>query len=266
MQRSLVRIYAMLLRYFYILRGSWPRVVELVYWPTIQMILWGFIAQYYSLSNASFATQAAGAILGAVMLWDMLFRTQLGVSLSFMEEMWSRNLGHLFVSPLRPFEWCISMITISAFRAIAGMIPAVILAIPFYGYSLFDLGLPLIFFFFNLMFMGWWLGLLITAMLLRAGLGAEGIAWATVFLLAPVSAVFYPVSALPEWLQAISWALPAAHVFEGLRDLVLNGVFEMRHMLFATALNIFYLTVSCFVLFWSFNHSRKVGTLLQAGD
>lgn len=92
------RIAAMVLRYWYLLRGSWPRLLELAYWPTVQMIMWGFISQFMA-TNSTWVAQAAGVLIAAVLLWDVLFRGQLGVSVSFLEEMWSRNLGHLFVSP-----------------------------------------------------------------------------------------------------------------------------------------------------------------------
>lgn len=260
------RISAMVLRYVYILRGSWARIIELMYWPTIQMVLWGFISTYFAGLSDDLTSSLVAAIIGGVLLWDLLFRSQLGVSLSFMEEMWSRNLGHLFVSPLRPAEWCLSMMTVSLLRALIGMTPAVLLAIPFYGFSLFDFGLPLILFFFNLVLMGWWLGLVITAMLLRAGLGAEGLAWATTFLISPVSCVFYPVAVLPGWLQYVAWALPTSHVFEGMRALVFDGQADMGHIAAAFGLNCFYMCMGALALYWSFSHARKVGALLQSGE
>ena len=266
------RIYAVLIRHIYILRGSISRMVEIIYWPSIQMILWGFISKF--LANPGVATGgkpglgavAFGTLLGAVLLWDLLFRTQLGVTLSYLEEVWARNLGHLFVSPLRPWEWWSAMMIFSVLRALAGMIPAALLAIPFYGFSIFDFGLPLIFFFVNIMFMGWWLGFLIMALLLKAGQGAETMAWALTFFLAPFCAVYYPISALPVWLQPISQALPAAHVFEGLRALVLHQQFDKAEMWQAFLLNCGYMALSMFLLQLAFNSARKAGTLLQSGE
>ena len=94
----------MMLRYWYLLRSSWPRLIELVYWPTVQMITWGFL-QLYVMQNAGFFARAGGTFIGAVLLWDILFRGQLGFSISFLEEMWARNIGNLMMSPLRPFEF-----------------------------------------------------------------------------------------------------------------------------------------------------------------
>src|SRR5205807_3942912 len=114
------RVGALILRYLYLLRSSWPRLAELAYWPAMQVIVWGFITQFF-MTNSSWVAQATGVLLGAVLLWDVLFRSQLGVSVSFLEEMWSRNLGHLFVSPLRPYEFLIALATMSFVRTLIGM-------------------------------------------------------------------------------------------------------------------------------------------------
>jgi ABC-2 type transport system permease protein len=266
MRDSLERICAMLLRHAYILRGSTSRLVEIFYWPSVQVVLWGFIGRYFSVSQATPLNVALGIFLGGVILWDFLFRSQIGVSFTYLEEIWSRNIGHLFISPLRPWEWWLSMVLFSACRATMGMIPAALIAIPFYGFSLFDLGLPLLFFFFNLMIMGWWLGLFIMSILIKAGPSAESLAWALTFLLAPVSAVYYPVSLLPQWLQPVSAMLPSSHVFEGLRALVIHQTFDAREMWLALGLNGVYMALALMLLNFSLNNARREGTLLQTGE
>jgi ABC-2 type transport system permease protein len=259
------RVYAMLLRYLYLLRSSWPRALELIYWPTIQMVLWGFMSQFLR-TKSSWVASAFGVLIAAVLLWDVLFRSQLGVTMSFLEEMWARNLGHLFVSPLRPYEWVLSLLAMSAIRVMIGVIPAMLLAIPLYNYSIFTLGLPFIAFFLNLMVMGWALGLMITALILRHGLGAERIAWLAVFVLAPVSAVYYPVSVLPAWLQAVALALPSVHVFEGMRAVMFEHVFRLDHFLAATALNVAYIILAGAAFLFAFRNARRRGALLQVGE
>ncbi|WP_324887850.1 ABC transporter permease [Azospirillum sp.] len=259
------RIGAMVLRYWYLLRGSWPRLLELAYWPTMQMILWGYISQFMA-QNSTWLAQGAGVLVAAVLLWDVLFRGQLGVSVSFLEEMWSRNLGHLFVSPLRPGEWVASLMVMSLIRTLLGVVPAALLAIPFFGYSVFGLGLPLGLFFANLIVLGWALGLFIVALILRYGMGAEGLAWILVFMLAPVSAVYYPIAVLPVWLQWIALALPSAHVFEGLRALVFQGEVLWGHMAWAALLNVVWMAACVAAFFWSFRGARVRGALLQTGE
>ena len=135
------RVGALLLRHLYVLRSSWPRLLELAYWPTVQMILWGFVL--FFLQHSSWVAQAAGVLISAVVLWDILFRSNLGVSVSFMEEMWARNLSSLFVSPMRPHELVVSLAIMSLIRTVISVLPAVLLAPPLFGVSVFALGLPL---------------------------------------------------------------------------------------------------------------------------
>jgi ABC-2 type transport system permease protein len=255
----------MLLRYLYLLRSSWPRALELVYWPAIQMVLWGFTSQFL-MTNSSYVARAGGVLLAAVMLWDVMFRGQLGVSMSCLEELWSRNLGHLFVSPLRPYEWMVALLTMSLVRVAIGVVPAALLAIPLYHYSIFTLGLPLLAFFVLLLLMGWGLGLVIDALLLRHGLGAESLAWLAVFLLAPASAVYYPLSVLPEWLQYFAFFLPSAHVFEGMRAVMFDNVFPLDHFLIAAALDAVYIVLGGIIFLRAFRQARQRGALLQMGE
>src|SRR5579872_2690864 len=158
------RVWAMLLRYLYILRSSWPRTLELLYWPTLQVLIWGFMSQFFA-QNSSYVARAFGVLLGAVMLWDLMFRSQLGLSISFLEEMWSRNLSNLFVTPLRAYEWVVSLLAMSVVRVAIGVVPAALLAIPLYHYSIFAMGLPLVAFVVVLMGMGWALGLAICGLI-----------------------------------------------------------------------------------------------------
>ncbi len=259
------RIGAMVLRYAYILRGSWPRIVELAYWPLMQMVLWGFISKFLA-TNSSWVAQGAGVLIGAVLLWDVLFRAQLGFSISFLEEMWSRNLANLFVSPLRPYEFVAALTLMSLIRTLIGVVPAAFLAILFYGYSVFDLGLPLVAFFFLLLMMGWAMALVITALIMRFGLGAESLAWIAIFALAPLSGVFYPVSILPDWLQAVSWALPSAYVFEGMRAVIFDDTVRFDHLLRALALNIVYIAAGGAYFLHTFHVARRKGLLMGIGE
>jgi ABC-2 type transport system permease protein len=259
------RVHGLVLRYWYLLKGSMPRILELAYWPSIQLVLWGFISQYF-LTQSSVLAGAAGVLISAVLLWDVLFRGQLGFPISFLEELWSRNLGHLFITPLRAYEFITALMVISLIRVLIGVGPAILIAIPLYHFSIFDLGLPLIAFFINLMVFSWAIGLVVTALLLRVGVGAESIAWAMIFLIAPVSAIYYPVSILPEWLQVVAWALPTAHIFEGMRAVLIDGKFDVGLWLNACGLNALYLTLGSVTFLYNFRAARRDGRLLQMGE
>lgn len=262
---SWYRIGAMVLRYVYVLRSSWPRIIELAYWPTVQMILWGFITQFF-VTTSTWLAQASGALLAAVLLWDVLFRGQLGVSVVFFEELYSRNLGHLFASPLRPYELIFALLTISFIRTVIGVGAAACLAIPFYHYSIFSLGLPLLAFFMNLLVLGWSIGLVICALVLRYGLGAESFAWAAIFAVAPVSGIYYPVTVLPEWLQSVAYLLPSSHVFEGMRAVLFDQTFRLDLFLHAVVLNMAYLALGIATFLYAFRTARRRGLLLSMGE
>ncbi len=262
---ALRRINAIVLRHVYILRGSWPRLLEMAYWPAINMVVWGFTSQFFS-AHSSWVAQAGGVLIGAVLLWDVMFRGNLGVSLSFLEEMWSRNLGHLSVSPLRPHELVLAMIAMSFIRTMIGVLPAALLAIPLYGFSLFDVGLPLIAFWLNLMVTGWAVGLAVSALVLRFGLGAESLAWVLVFALAPLAGIYYPISTLPVWLQPVAWGLPPAYVFEGLRGVLQGQGFDFGLLAAAAGLNLVYLAAAAGLFLRTHHVARERGLLLGVGE
>lgn len=262
---SVRRVAAMVLRHVYILRGSWPRVLEMAYWPMVNMVVWGFTSQFF-MQHSSWVAQATGVLIGAVILWDVMFRGNLGVSLAFLEEMWSRNLGHLSVSPLRPYELVAAMLTMSLIRTVIGVTPAMLLAIPLYGFSIFELGLPLIAFWVNLMVSGWVVGLGVAALVLRFGLGAESLAWVLVFAVAPLAGIYYPIDTLPVWLQPVAWALPPAYVFEGMRSVMFGHGFDTGLLAGAVALNIIYLALTAGLFLRVHHIARERGLLLTQGE
>lgn len=259
------RLLALMQRYLYLLTNSWPRFFELLYWPTLNMVVWGFLNFYLS-KQTSGAGLVAGVLLGGAMLWDVLVRSQFGVFFPFLEELWSRNLGHIFVSPIGPIEYASTLILQSILRTAIAMTPCILLAKVFFGYWLFDLGLPMIGFFFCLAMTGWWLGLLLIALLLRHGASAEWMAWMIAFIISPFVAVYYPVSVLPEWVQTISWALPPTYVFEGMRAIVNNHEFRPDLMLNAFLLNMLYLGLSAAIYWGVFENTRRGNGLLHVNE
>src|SRR5581483_6506757 len=259
------RVYGLVLRYWYVIRSSWPRTAELVYWPLVQMLMWGFL-QGYLAQTASFAAKAAGLFIGAVLLWDILVRSQLGFAVAFLEEIWSRNLGHLMMSPLRPSELIAALMAVSLIKLLVAMVPVAVLAYLFFGFNVLSLGFAFAALFANLIIMSWSLGLVSTGVVLRWGLGAESLAWLIVFVFLPLCCVYYPVSALPGWLQPVALALPPTYVFEGLRAIVLDGVFQGHLMVAALALNVVYFLAGCATFAYFLRSARINGTLVQMGE
>lgn len=265
LRASLRRIGTMVRRYVYLLRSSGIRLVELVYWPFLQMLTWGFLQKYLAGTTSPLA-QAAGVLIGSVLLWDILFRSKIGFSTTFIEEMWARNLGNLLTSPLRPFELVAALSVWSVIRLGVSMVPVAIAAYFIFGFNLLDLGLALVAFFAVLVLTSWSLGLLSAGVILRYGLGAEEFAWSLAFLLLPLSCVYYPVTALPKWLQPVALALPPTHVFEGMRSILLHGTFNASELWWALGLNAIYLLIGYMAFRWFLQRARINGSLLQLGE
>jgi ABC-2 type transport system permease protein len=266
MMASLRRIWGLMYRHLALYRRSWPRALELAYWPVLQMCIWGFTANFLAARMGSTAVVAGSALLGGVLLWEVTLRSQMGMSISFLEEIWSRNLGHVFVSPLRPRELVAALIGMSFVRLIVGVGAAILLAWAFYAYNLFALGPVLVLFFANLMIMGWAIALGVISLILRHGAGAEAMAWSILFGLSPFSAVYYPVSTLPAALRPIAWALPSTHVFEGMRAILFNGTMRWDHLAAAAALNVAWIGVMTVLFVRQFHQARVRGALLSIGE
>src|SRR5437764_1160279 len=259
------RIGAMVLRYLYLLRSSWTRLLELIYWPAVQLFVWGFL-QLYIAQNSGFFARVSGVFIGSVLMWDILFRGQIGFSVSFLEEMWARNLGNLMISPLRPIEFVCALMTMSIVRLAIGMLPVTLLAIWFFGFNLYGFGLALAAFFMNLILTSWSVGIVVSGVVLRNGMGAESLAWTVMFVLMPLTCVYYPVTVLPDSLQWVAWMLPPTYVFEGMRALVLQQTFRADLMLEAFFLNLIYFTGCVLIFLQLLNSARRIGSLLQTGE
>ncbi|MBN9509557.1 MAG: ABC transporter permease [Alphaproteobacteria bacterium] len=263
---ALRRVWALLYRHIALYRGSWPRLLELTYWPTLQLCIWGFTASFFAARLGNPGAVAAGALLGGVLLWEIALRTQMGVAMGFLEEIWSRNLGHVFVSPLRPWELLAALVGVAFMRVAIGITPALLLAWFLYAFNLFALGPVLVLFAVNLMVMGWWVSLGVVSLILRHGAGAEALAWTVLFGITPFAAVFYPVAVLPHALQPVALALPAAHVFEGMRAALSTGVVAWGHLGWAAGLNLAWLAAAGALFAAQFRAARVRGALISIGE
>ncbi len=262
---KLHRILALASRHLMLYKRSPQRIMEIIYWPVLDVVLWGFITLYLNRYQSGLPSVVA-FFLGALILWDILFRAQQGVCISFLEEIWSRNLLNLFVSPLRPIEFLASTMLISIAKVILSSAATVLLALLLYDFNIFTIGLSLVPFVLNLILMGWAIGVFTTAIILRYGQQAEVLAWGLVLLFMPVSAVFYPVSILPSFLQGIAKFIPASHIFEGMRTVITGGVFPARELFWSLGLNVLYLIVSLNFFFWMFGVVKRRGLLVRVGE
>ena len=259
------RMYGLFLRHFYLITRSFPRVLDLIYWPSIQITLWGFISNFFA-SHSTYYNNAVGVILTCAILYDFLFRTSIGFNMLFLEEIWSRNFTNLFISPIRIWEIITSLVLTALIRALIGLVPAIILTSPLFGISILDLGIYLFFIFLSLYIFGITLGIFVSAGLLRFGPSFENIAWSTMFLLAPFGCIYYPAEILPDFFQKIAYSLPLVYIFEEARSILINQTVNFEHILKAFYLNGIYLIIAISLFYYSFYQARKRGTLINIGE
>lgn len=264
---DLSRVFAYSLRHLFLYRRSLPRLMEVFYWPLLDLLLWGFVGLYLSGYGKGTLPDFIAFFLGALILWDILFRSQQGISVSFLEDLWSRNLINVFVSPLTPLEYVASLLAISVVKlSLASSIMA-LLAFLLYSFNIFTLGFSLIPLVVNLIIMGWAIGIVTTALIMRFGQEAEVLAWGVAFLFQPVSAVFYPVSVLPFPLREIALLTPSAHVFEGMREVLSGpGTFPAAHLAWALFLNALYIAGSAVFFTLNLRSVKRKGLIAKAGE
>ena len=216
------RVAAVLLRHFYLMRGSPARVVPLFAWVAVDIVLWGFIARWFGVLSGR-GPSLVPVLLGAVLLWDFFTRVMHGVTMAFLEDVWSRNFLNLFSTPITVAEYVVGLVLSSLATSLVGLGAMLLLASLGFGLSFLSYGLALLPFLLVLFGFGVALGILAVALVLRLGPAAEWFVWPMPALLAPFVGVFYPVSTLPGWMRAIAAVLPPSPVFEGLRAVVAGG-------------------------------------------
>ncbi len=262
---SFTRIYGLFLRHFFLITRSFPRVLDLIYWPTIQITLWGFISNFFA-THTTYYNNAVGVILTCAILYDFLFRTSIGFNMLFLEEIWSRNFTNLFIAPIKIGEILTSLVITALIRALIGLIPAILLTSPLFGISILDLGIFLFLLFLSLYIFGITLGVLVSSGLLRYGPSFENIAWSTMFLLAPFGCIYYPIEILPEVFQKIAYILPLVYIFEEARNILINQSIDLNNIYNAFILNVIYFVLSIVLFYYSFSVAKKKGTLINMGE
>jgi ABC-2 type transport system permease protein len=258
------RIAALVLRYTYLYTRSVPRVAEMFFWPVMDLLVWGFITVYLQ----KLGHQVPGAVtflLGSMIFWDILYRAQQAVTISFLEDIWARNLLNIFVSPIHVGEFIAATYVVGFVKILITVGVLAGLALAFYSWNLFAMGFSLIPLFANLLLMGWAVGMVTTALIMRWGQSAEALAWGIPFLIQPVAAVFYPLSVLPHWVQPIALAIPATHVFEGMRQVLRGDGLSLHYLGWAFSLNLIYLVAGALVFRRMFNVAREKGLLAKLG-
>ena len=255
---SFQRIYAIFLRQFFLLRRSPNRILQIFYWSLLELTLWGIITKYlYAIGGEKFGFITV--ILGTVIFWNFFTRVMNGITISFLEDVWSRNLINLFASPLKVGEYIAGLLAVSIIQTLLAIGVMVLAAWFFFSYSIFQFGFFLIPFILILFISGWALGIFTTAVVLRFGPSVEILVWSIPTLIMPFSAIFYPLEALPPFLRPISYMIPISYVFEGMREIVHKGTFNALNLAIGFALSLLFFFVAIAVLFVMYRMALRKG-------
>ena len=255
------RVWALTLRQLYLMRRSFARITDLFYWPLLDLFFFGFLSLY--LGRQGRVPMLVGLLLGALILWDIFFRVQQAISVSFLTELWTRNLVNLFVTPLTVAEFLVAMMVWGMIKISITVTLMATVALALYHFNIFSLGLSLVPLVTALILFAWAVGTAITALILRYGQSAESLAWSLAFLFQPFGAVFFPLAVYPGWLRTVLLALPLPHVFEAMREVLHGAPLSASRVAWAFGLDAAYLAAA-FAFFASmFSLARRRGLLLK---
>ena len=259
---NLTRVMAVALRQFYLMRGSYARFVPLFLWVAIDIVLWGYMSKFLNgMANTEY--NFVPALLGAVLLWDFLSRVLQGVTISFFEDVWSRNLLNVFASPLTILEYQTGLVVASIATSSIGLVVMLLLSSTVFGLSFATFGLAFIPFILILFMFGIALGIAATAMVLRLGPASEWFVWPIPAMLSPFVGVYYPISTLPAWMQMMAKILPPTYVFESLRSLVANGHASLDNFLWGFGLSTIYILLASWLFNQTFKHALNTGLIAR---
>lgn len=266
MTDSIQRIFAMFIRYTCLHKRSVSRVLEFIFWPVMELMVWGFVAMYIRSLAPDDLSRTILFLISAIIFWDLLYRSQQGVTLSLIEDIWTQNILNLLISPLKIWEWLVATCLYGLVKTILITGILAILAFIFYQFDLVSsVGFYLIPLVANLLLFGWALGVFTSGLLIRWAHAVEALIWGIPFLVQPLSAIYYPLSILPPWLQTIAKMLPSTYVFEGMRAVMKTGEMPTSYFFMSLGLNFVYFVLASLFFMWMYHKSRATGRLGRLG-
>ncbi len=259
---SWIIIRALLHKYSIIWFRNGFRTADFIFFPVIDLLVWGFVTNY--MLRVSHALPGLVTFfIAAIIFWNVLLRAQQVICLSVLDDVWSRNLLNMFTAPVRISEYIVACYLMGLVQAVFVLALQAIIAYFVCSFNFLTIGLYCPLLFLNILFTGWSIGLFTTGLIIRFGQSAEMLTWVMPFFIQPLSAVFYPVSVLPPWLQPIALCLPPTHVFEGMRQVISTGQMDWYHLQYALLLNIIYMIISGFIFHYLFESAREKGSLTK---
>ncbi len=255
---KLHRINAVIRRHILQMFKDIGRIFDMIYWPLVDIILWGFTSLWFQ-NNATNKAELSFMLLTGLVLWGVVWRSNVDISLSFLDELFSKNMVNLFSSPLSLAEWITGMMMLGSLRSLCVFLYTSAIVWLFYGWNVFSIGFVLVPYFIMLMISGWCVGFFVAGLLSYYGMRIQSFVWAVGWLFSIFGAVFYPLNVLPASVQLICKSLPIAYVFEAMRSQIQTGMIDSVSLTWALVLNIFYLSLSLIFFRYMFNKSRVYG-------
>lgn len=246
----------------YLYPRSFPRILDVLFWPVLELLVWGFLSVYLEKLNLQ-SVNILSLLLGAMIFWTFMNRSQEAVTVAFLEDVWEKNLLNLFVTPVRISEFLASTVVLGLVRIILAGVVLGILSILLYHFNLFVYGLYAVPFIMSLLLFGWVIGLFIIGIILRFGTSAQVLAFGAIFVIQPFSAVFYPVSALPAAVQWVAYLFPSTYVFEGMRAVIATGAMPLAPLILSFAINFVYVVLVLYFFYAMFRKVKNRGLLLK---
>jgi len=257
MRISSRRLYAFSLRHLYPLKRDFDLLSDMIYWPMIDVLLWGITSQW--LSTNSNRDNVVASILIGLILWIVIWRSQSEVSRNLIDEIWNNNLVNLFSTPLSLKEWVIGVLLLSVMKTVITITVLIALIFGLYSVNIFAIGWWFIPFFLGAVMTGWWVGFVSAGIVIRWGPKVQTVVWTLPGILLPFSVVYFPLASLPSFLRPISYAIPTTYVFEAMRSVLETGTADSRMLVFSFSLNLIYLVLSLFWFVRSFRASLALG-------
>jgi len=256
------RIVAVMARHAYEARRNVDRVTDMLYWPVLDVVMWGFFTTYLG-HGLGMQPEVIKFVLSAIIIWGLFYSFQRDLAVGFLDELWSRNLINLFSTPLTISEYMTGLICVNVAKAMVGVGAASLLALAAYRFNIFPWLPGFVPYLINLILFAFALGIMITGLIFRYTTKIQALAWSFAGLLAPISCVLYPVKSLPPWLRGIAWTLPTTHSFEGMRQLLAGGGFNSHHFWWGLVLNLFYFLFAIAVFKIVFAAAQNRGLLVK---
>jgi ABC-2 type transport system permease protein len=262
MQLNPHRIYALVWRHMV----TWPRdlenLVDSFWWPSFDIFIWGLMTIYLR-SQEDVATSVTGFIIGGIVLWMFVYRSQQEVGMMFLKEAWDRNLMSIIASPVTTGEFLAASLVLGVIKLAISGVWMSFLAFTLFAFNIFSFGLYLIPFIISLLLVGWWAGFIVNGLVIRYGWRVQALAWSLIIIIQPFSAVFYPVSAMPGWMQAVASVIPTSYIFEGMREVLVTGQMNPEKLGISLLLNLMFLSGSILFFRYCFRKAQDSGMIVK---